>query len=359
MITIILFILILSLLVFVHEFGHFSVAKWAGMKVEEFGFGFPPKLFGIKKGETLYSVNLIPLGGFVKIFGESGEERDDPRSFAGKSKRKRFLVLVAGVVMNALFAWLLLAGGFMYGLPAGLDEPLPGNPSVRDVSVQVTYVLPDSTADRAGLTMGDEVLAVNGTSSMDADRARELIGLVPSGQDLTLIVSRDGVSRDVILAPELIDDGRVVIGTQLTTVGLVSYGPIASVIQGANATINLTAATLEGFGSLLGRLFKGEGVSADLAGPVGIAAMTGDVAELGIPYLIHFTALLSINLAILNILPFPALDGGRIFFLFVEAIRRKPISEKIERSAHGLGFLLLILLVILVTYRDIAGLISG
>ncbi len=359
MTTIILFIVILSLLVFVHEFGHFSIAKWAGMKVEEFGFGFPPRLFGIKRGETVYSVNLIPLGGFVKIFGESGEERDDPQSFAGKTKRKRFLVLVAGVVMNVLFAWLLLAGGFMYGLPAGLDEPLPGNPTVKDASVQVTYVLPDSSADRAGIALGDQVLAVNGTSAMDAPRAQELIGLVPAGQDLTLIVNREGISRDVILAPEQIDDGRVVIGTQLTTVGLVSYGPLESIVQGGNATVNLTAATLDGFGALMGRLFKGEGVSADLAGPVGIAAMTGDIAELGIPYLIHFTALLSINLAILNILPFPALDGGRIFFLFIEAVRRKPVSEKIERATHGVGFLLLILLVILVTYRDIVGLISG
>lgn len=356
--AILIFIVILSLLVFVHEFGHFSVAKWAGMKVEEFGFGFPPRLFKLRRGETEYSVNLIPLGGFVKIFGESGEHRDEPRSFASRSIWKRFLVLVAGVAMNVLLAWVLLIGGFTVGLPTAVDEPLPGHPTIVDSAVQMTYVLPGSAADEAGVEMGDRVLAINGTSVLSAERARELIGTVAEGDTLELTIERDGVSRTLELAPRKIASGQIAIGTQITTVGIVRYGLPDAVIQGTSATVGLTAATLQGFGTLIGRLVTGQGVSADIAGPVGIASMTGDVADLGWPYLIHFTALLSINLAILNVIPFPALDGGRILFLVIEAVRRRPVTAALERGVHGAGFALLILLVILITYRDIAGLVG-
>ncbi|MEK7529369.1 MAG: site-2 protease family protein, partial [Patescibacteria group bacterium] len=232
--AVLIFIVILSLLVFVHEAGHFSIAKWAGMKVEEFGFGFPPRLFGVRRGETEYSVNLIPLGGFVKIFGESGEHQDDPRSFASRSKWKRFLVLIAGVAMNVLLAWVLLMGGFAVGLPTAVDEPLPGQPHITDSSVQITYVLPDSSAADAGVELGDRVLAVNGTSVLDAARARELIGTVAEGETLELTVERDGVSRTLEMSPRQIENGQIAIGTQITTVGIVRYGFFDAVIQGTN-----------------------------------------------------------------------------------------------------------------------------
>ena len=357
--AVLIFIIILSLLVFVHEFGHFSVAKWAGMKVEEFGFGFPPRLFGITRGETTYSVNLIPLGGFVKIFGESGEHRNEPRSFASRSKRKRFLVLAAGVAMNMLLAWVLFVGGFLVGLPTSIDGELPGNATIVNSSVQMTYVLPDSAADEAGVELGDRVLAINRTSVLNATRARELIGMVAAGESLELTIERDGTSRTLTMAPREIEGGQIAIGTQITTVGIVRYGPLDDIVQGTGATLGLTLATINGFGTLIGRLATGQGVSADIAGPVGIAAMAGDIADLGWPYLIHFTALLSINLAILNIIPFPALDGGRILFLIIEAARRKPVTAAVERGVHGFGFVLLILLVVLITYRDIVGLVSA
>ena len=358
MTTIIIFIIILSLLVFVHELGHFAVAKWSGMKVEEFGFGFPPRLFGIKRGETTYSVNLIPLGGFVKILGESGESRDEPRSFTSKSKTKRVLVLVAGVVMNFAFAWVLISFGFMSGLPSVIDDTIPDSANVTDASTQITYVLPDSPAQEAGFELGDRVLAVNSTSVLDSERARELIGLVPAGQELAVTVERDGATRDILVAPRELEEGVVAIGTQLSTVGLVSFPPHVAIVQGANATVNMTILTAEGFWKLISRLAVGDGVDASVAGPVGIATMTGEIAALGFGYLIHFTAVLSINLAILNILPFPALDGGRIVFLALEAIRRKPVTAKIEGAVHGLGFALLMLLVILVTYRDIIAIVT-
>mgnify|MGYP002633837405 CR=1 FL=1 len=357
--TILIFLIVLSLLVFVHELGHFAVAKWSGMRVDEFGFGFPPKLFGFKRGETEYTINLIPLGGFVKIHGESGDDRDDPRSFASKSKWRRFLVLIAGVTMNVLFAWALLSVGFMMGLPAGIDgEELKGA-TIEDVHVEVLYVLPDSPADEAGIKLGDRFLVIDGVSVLDSDQARERIGMADAGQDVEFVIERGGASETLTIAPQVIEDDLVAIGTHLATVGRVSYNPIMSVWHGAEATAALTVATFVGFKDLIVGLVIGNGVASGISGPVGIAVITGEIADLGFVYLLHFAALLSVNLAILNIIPFPALDGGRILFLGIEAVRRKPATAKIEGMVHGIGFLMLMILVVLVTYKDIAGLIIG
>ncbi|NQV12038.1 RIP metalloprotease RseP [Candidatus Uhrbacteria bacterium] len=359
MTTILIFLIVLSLLVFVHELGHFAVAKWSGMRVDEFGFGFPPRLFAYKKGGTEYTINLIPLGGFVKIHGESGEDSEDTDSFASKPKWKRFLVLIAGVAMNIMLAWVLLSVGFMAGLPAILDDADLGSATVKDAHVEVLFVLPDSAADRAGIMLGDHLTVIDGTSVIDSEQAREQIGLIPEGTEATLTVERKGESIDVHVAPELIEDDLVAIGTQLATVGMVQYGPFSSIWQGGVATVNLTSATAVGFVDLIHGLITGNGAGDAVAGPVGIAVLTGEIADLGFIYLIHFAAMLSINLAILNIIPFPALDGGRIFFLGVEAIRRKPVTARLEGMTHAIGFALLMILVVLVTYKDIMNLIAG
>ncbi len=353
MMTILIFLVVLAVLVLGHEAGHFFVAKWASMRVDEFGFGFPPRLFGVRRGETEYTVNLIPLGGFVKIHGESGEDRTDPRSFASHTLWKRFLVLVAGVCMNVVLAWVLLSVGFMTGLPAALDGADYDPADVSDVQTQITYVLPDSPAEAAGFELGDSILAVDGTAVVDASRARELIGLVPEGQETVLTIGRDGVTRDISVAPRTIEGGRVAIGTELTTVGRVQFAPHVAVAAGAGAAIDMTVATAQGFWGLITRLMRGEGVGVEVSGPVGIAIMTGEVASMGIGYLLQFAALLSINLAILNILPFPALDGGRVLFLVIEFFRRRPATPIVESVVHGIGFTLLMILVVLVTYKDI------
>lgn len=355
MTTVIIFILVLALLVLVHEWGHFVAAKKSGMRVDEFGFGFPPKLFGIKRGETEYTINLIPLGGFVKIHGESGDDRDDPRSFASKPIWQRFVVLVAGVFMNVVLAWVLLTVGFMAGLPTALDGNTLNGATIEDESVQVTFVLPESPADKAGFKLGDQVLSVEGTAVVDSEHARELIGLADAGEELELVVQRPGEHQSIAMtvAPTEIEDGMIAIGTQLTTVGLVSYPPHLAVIQGGVATVDMTLLTARGFWDLIGRLVRGEGLGMDVSGPVGIAVLTGEVADLGWVYLLNFAAVLSINLAILNIIPFPALDGGRILFLIIEMIRRKPATPKIEAAVHASGFALLMILVVLVTYKDI------
>lgn len=356
--TIIIFIVLLAVLVFAHELGHFMVAKWAGMRVDEFGFGFPPRLFGIKRGETTYSVNIIPLGGFVKIHGESGEHRQDPHSFASKSKWKRLFVLVAGVAMNLLLAWWLLAIGFMVGLPANLDGGVTDQARVTDAHVQMTYVMPESPADAAGFERGDRLLSVNGTSVLDSDRARELIASVPAGQELTLGIEREGATRDLIVTPEEIEEGLVAIGVHLDTVGFVRFPPMSAVVQGMNAMVQMTILTGEGFGVLIADLVSGKGVSEAVAGPVGIAVITGEVADQGFVYLLQFAAILSINLAILNILPIPALDGGRILFLIIEALRRRPVTARLEGAVHAAGFALLMILVVLVTYKDILNFVT-
>ena len=360
MTTAIVFIAVLAILVLAHEMGHFFVAKWSGMRVDEFGLGFPPRLFKIKRGGTVYSINLIPLGGFVKIHGESGEDIENPESFASKPIWKRFLVLVAGVVMNVVLAWALFSGGFMYGLPVAVENSGISGADIRDVQTQVTYVLPDSPADEAGMKLGDEVLAVGDTSVVDDAEARELIAQAEVGEEISIIVSRVGEAEpvEIVVAPTEIEEDFIAIGAQLTTTGLAKLPVHKAMLYGASLTYDMTVATAVGFWNLISRLFQGEGVGLGVAGPIGIAVMTGEVAELGIVYLINFAAILSINLAILNIIPFPALDGGRILFLVIELFRRKPATPKIEGAVHGIGFALLMLLVILITYKDIVNLFS-
>jgi len=359
MTTIILFIIILSLLVFVHELGHFSVAKWSGMKVDEFGFGFPPKLFGYKwkGGETEYTINAIPLGGFVRIHGESGDDRDNPRSFSSKPIWKRFLVLIAGVTMNVLFAWFLFWIGFMVGMPTVLDDADFDTSDISDSHVGILYVLPDSPAQAAGLKMGDELISVDNVSVLDSKQGREQIGFVDEGSEMVLSIVRDGESSEIVVSPEAIEDDKVAIGIQLATLGTVKYGPIGAVRYSFRATVNTVVVTAVGFKDLIGGLFAGEGAQG-AAGPIGIAKITGDYAALGVAHLLYFAAFLSVNLAILNVLPFPALDGGRIFFLMIEAIRRKPVSAEIEGMVHSLGFAVLMILVFVVTYGDIMNLIA-
>jgi len=353
MTTIIIFLIVLSVLVLVHELGHFAVAKWSGMKVEEFGFGFPPRLFAIKKGETEYSVNAIPLGGFVKIFGENGEDRLMPGAFASKPIWKRFLVLIAGVTMNILLAWVLLSAGFMAGLPSQLDNQDFKGAEISDANTQIMFVLPESPAEKAGLKIGDNILSVEGTSVVDATKAKELIGLAKIDQEITIVVDRSGAQREIKVAPQEIEEGVIAIGTQISTVGTVKYPPHLALIHGAESTALITRDTAKGFIGLISKVFHGGGMPAEVSGPVGIATLTGEVAQMGIVYLIYFMAILSINLAILNVLPFPALDGGRIVFLAYELFTKRPASAKVEGIVHGLGFLLLMLLVIVVTYKDI------
>ncbi len=351
--TLLLFIIVLSLLVFVHELGHFLVAKKMGMKVEEFGFGFPPRLFGITKGDTTYSINWIPLGGFVRIKGESGEHKNDPDSFASKKAWQRFCVLIAGVAMNLVLAAVLLSIGFMMGLPQIVDENLPASARVSDSAITVMTVVADSPAAKAGVQRGDVIRAIDGQSFASAHEARAYMAAESADGVLVEVKARNEQARTYSLTSELLKEAHVTgVGIGFIETGLVSYPFFQAIVQGVGATAMFTVEVVKAFTNMIVSLVTGNGIGVDLSGPVGIAVITGQVAALGFVYLLQFTALLSINLAVINILPFPALDGGRILFLFIEKLRGRAVNEKIEIAAHNLGFMLLMVLVVLVTYKD-------
>lgn len=356
--TILLFIVVLSLLVFVHELGHFLMAKKMGIKVEEFGFGFPPRIWGYKpKGsETTYTINWIPLGGFVKIKGESGQYKADSDSFASKPAWKRLLVLVAGVAMNLLLAAVLLSAGFVSGLPSVVDEHTPAYANVRDAQIRIMTVVPESPAARAEIRSGDVLVAIDGHTFETADEAHDYIAAAAI-DGIAVTVSREedgGISYySMMLTSEPLQDlDQMGIGVGIIKTGLVSFPVHLAVWHGVIATGDFTYQVGKAFVDLIGNLIVRQEMSVDLSGPVGIAVLTGEVASMGLIYLLQFTALLSINLAIINILPFPALDGGRVLFLVIEKVRGRAVDQRIEAIVHSMGFALLMVLVILVTYRD-------
>lgn len=356
MFTALIFIIILGILVLVHELGHFVMAKRAGMRVEEFGFGFPPRLFGIKKGETIYSINGIPFGGFVKIFGEDGREKENNQSFSSKSLGTRARVIVAGVVMNVILAFVLLSWGNMYGLRVGfMDEVAESN--VTDRRVQIVQVANNSPADQSGLEMLDEIIGFR-------VEAREVtIGSVKEvqktiaenkGQPLIFKIRRDEKIIEKEIVPRLDPPpGEGAVGISLALTGVVRYSWYESIYQGARQTLILTTNTFMGYGQIIKNVFMAGSPGVELSGPIGIARFTGQAAKIGFIYILQLMALLSINLAVLNIVPFPALDGGRLLFLIIEKIKGSPLPKRAEALANSIGFSLLILLMIYVTTKDV------
>jgi len=352
--TILIFIIILGLLIFVHELGHFIIARRAGMKVEEFGFGFPPRIFSIKKGETLYSINLIPLGGFVKILGEDGQSRQEG-SFASKSAFKRFSVLIAGVAMNMIFAWVLLAVGLTMGLPTLIDEGqiFPENAVVGQPKVTILFVEPDTPAAKAGLRGGDVIASIDGAELKTIAEVQDY-NSAHVGQLVKFGILRGENEFEASIIPRVNPpEGQGAIGIALGIAAKVSYPWYSSILLGLEQTASLTIQIFVALGALIKSIFSDRSLLGSLTGPVGIAVITRDVAELGFANLLQFTAVLSVNLAIINALPFPALDGGRVFFLIIEKLRRKKIRPVIEGYANTIGFGLLILLMIWVTVKDV------
>jgi regulator of sigma E protease len=354
LLTILLFIVILSLLVFVHEFGHFFIAKKSGMKVEEFGFGFPPRLFAIKKNGTDYSVNWIPLGGFVRIKGEAGENREDPDSFGSQGFWAKFGVLIAGVTMNFALAAVLFAIGFMIGLPTIVSDHLPESATIEQQSVQIMTVLESSPASEAGLEPGDVIASLDDQVFTEAEVARAYIADNGDEGIKTLIYHMDDTYETITLTSvELEEAGIYGVGLGLVTTGLISFAPHHAVVQGAWTTVLMTWEVCKAFGGLVRDMVVSQEVDVNLSGPVGIAVMTGEVAQMGFVYLLQFAAILSINLGVINLFPFPALDGGRIIFLFIEKLTRKQLNGRVEAVIHNIGFIVLMALIVLVTYRDI------
>lgn len=354
MMTLLIFIAVLSVLVLVHELGHFLMALKMRMDVEEFGIGFPPRAYSIKKNGITYSINWVPLGGFVKIKGESGQHKDESDSFAAKPMWQRLVVLVAGVVMNLVLAAVIFSIGYMVGLPGTVDEATHPSAQVEDASVQIVSVLSNSPAEEAELPPGSEIIALDNTKVESASDARNYIKERGDEGVQIAVMTPQGGEEIFHLSPAQLEqiDGKGV-GIALVGTGTVSYPPHIAVVQGVSTTGVMTWEVTKAFGRVVRNLVVGEEIGVDLSGPVGIAVMTGQAADMGFVYLMQFTAILSINLAVINILPLPALDGGRVLFLAIEKVRGRPANENFEALMHNLGFALLMLLVILVTYRDL------
>jgi regulator of sigma E protease len=365
--SIIIFIIVLVVLILVHEFGHFISAKKSGIRVDEFGIGFPPRIFGKKIGETTYSLNWIPFGGFVKIFGEDPNDEsisgpDSKRSFVNKKRRIQALVITAGVIFNMLLAVLLFSAGFMIGMPVSEGDPLIVDKGyeITNSKLTVISVLGDTPADLGGLKAGDILLSVATRSEsvdiLDSDTVSEFIS-EHDGEDIAFVYERnEEVSLAVVMPKTGViknEPERAVIGTLLGNVGTLKLPIHKAIIEGAVLTYEMTILIAVGLGGFIASAFT---LSADLsqvAGPVGIVGLVGDAAALGIIALFNFTAIISIHLAIINLLPFPALDGGRLVVIIIEAIKRSAIKPKIVNTVNGIGFILLILLMLAVTYSDI------
>lgn len=358
--SIIIFLIILLVLVIAHEWGHFFTAKKFGIRVDEFGFGFPPKLFGKKIGETEYTLNLLPLGGFVKIFGESPDEEsisgpDKDRSFINKPKWQQAIVLFAGIFMNFIVAWVLLSIGFMSGLP--MSASTESGHQLKDPYLTVVSVLPDSPAQIAGLKTGDKILTVmRGAEELTNPNPETFRAFISSDTaPVDMLYKRGKAEPETLTITPSVDgaEGRPLIGISMDMIGIATLPVHQALWEGLKLNWYITEGTVLGILGLIGDSFTGQGSIASVTGPVGMVGIVGDAYEFGFAYLLSFAALVSINLAIINLVPFPALDGGRLFFLLIEAIKGSRINPKIANTANVIGFALLILLMLFVTYHDI------
>ena len=354
------------MLVLVHEFGHFFTAKRFGIRVDEFGFGFPPKLFGRKYGETEYTINALPLGGFVKIFGENPDEEntsgpDSARSFINKPKWKQAIVLFAGIFFNFLLAWLLFSFGFMSGFPMS-TENVPNGYKVDNSHLVILSVLPKSPADLSGLKTGDKIISIQSEkdtlSVINPDTLKSFVVSHP-GKILEIGYLRGGntIENIINITPvDNVNDGKPAIGIAMDEIGTVKLPILTAFWEGMKFDISITKQTVVGLYTLIKEAIQGQGKEAlsSVSGPVGLVGIVGDAYKFGFVYLLSFTALISVNLAIINLIPFPALDGGRLLFLLIEKIKGSRINPKFANTANMAGFAVLIILMLLITYHDVA-----
>ena len=371
--TFIIFVIILGLLVLVHELGHFLVAKKAGVKVEEFGFGYPPRALKLgRKWGTLFSLNWIPFGGFVKILGENyDEENDSPEKkssssensrgdlhFTKISKKWQAAILAAGVTFNIIFAWLLFSLGFMIGLPTPVDNNFGAE--VKDPILTIIEILPESPAKTAGLKTGDKIISISLSNekiitNIMPEEVSDFIN--QSSGEVMLEINRGGEILNFNILPETgLVEGRKLLGISMDMVGILSLPIHKAFYEGGKVTYQITYLTVGGLAHLVKDAFQGQADISEVTGPVGIIGLVGDASRLGFAYLLTFTALISINLAIINLIPFPALDGGRLLFVIIESITKRPINPKIAQTTNTIGFALLITLMLVITYRDILNL---
>lgn len=363
LITIIVFLLILSILVLVHEAGHFFVAKFLKIKVEEFGFGLPPRVFGIKFGETLYSLNWLPIGGFVKLYGEdeagSGSislkkvkqnTKDINRAYFSRPKWQKAIVVTAGVIMNFILAVVIISFLFsVVGVPVATDK------------VTVAAIVSGTSAEKSGLKVGDEIEKVLGKQIKST---QEIIdsAMKNEGREITLTVKTVKGTEEVLKITPRINypkgEGPMGIAI-LQETQIKKYPWYEAPFVGTKEALKETWMIASGLSVLVTQLITKGAVPSDVAGPVGIAQLTGRVVEIGPYAVLSFISLLSLNLALINILPIPALDGGRLLFIIIEAVTRKKVNPELEGYAHTIGMIVLLALIGLITLHDLFRLFTG
>jgi len=362
LITIIAFLLVLSVLVLIHEFGHFITAKRLGIKVEEFGFGFPPRVFFKKIGETIYSINLLPIGGFVKLYGEDSagggsikhSVNGEPgtinlkRAFFARPIWQRGLIVLAGVIMNFVLAVVLISYLF-----SARGVALPTE------NVRIVEVTANSPAQNAGLQKGDEILLANDKKLKDT---REFISLTKGnlGQEISLKIKRGTDEFDLTVTPRKVyPKGEGPLGVAISSVEIKKYPWYTAPFYGTLEAFKFSWMILSGLGQMVyDGIIKGQ-KPAGVAGPIGVAELTGQAVSYGLDATLWFVALLSLNLAVVNVLPIPALDGGRLFFIGIELVTRRKVSPRYEAMAHVVGLAVLLGLILVITFFDLVRVISG
>ncbi|MBU6142039.1 site-2 protease family protein [Patescibacteria group bacterium] len=336
-----LFVVIgLSVLVLVHEAGHFLAAKAYGIFVEEFGFGLPPRITGRRFGETLVSINWLPFGGFVRLFGEQPAHEGEAvskvppaRSFSEQSVGKRTMVIAAGVAMNFLLGWFLLSAVFMVGIPQTLT---------------VTDIQQGSAAQRAGIQKGDQLLGFPTIADLTAFLEQR------GGMTVPLRIVRNNVEQTVSAVLPIPPAGTDVhLGVYLVESGVPQLSVGESITRGLSDAWEISIGIVTALGALIMGFFGHGAAVGGFVGPVGIVTVAAQTARQGIVYFMQLLALLSLNLAVFNIIPFPALDGGRLAFLVFERLTGRKANERLEAAFNTIGFAILLLLIAIVTAHDI------
>ncbi|MCX6755227.1 MAG: RIP metalloprotease RseP [Candidatus Nomurabacteria bacterium] len=362
--NILIFIIILLVLVLAHEWGHFFSAKKFGIRVDEFGFGFPPKITSFKKGETVYSFNALPIGGFVKIYGENPDEEntngvDANRSMVNKPRWQQAIVLFAGIFMNFVLAWVLFSVGFMSGLPTSTSG-ISSEQKLTDVHLMIVGISPKSPAEIAGLKSGDKIVSLaSGTDELSAvnpDSVRTFIQTHPTNEiEVDYLRGKNNTFSSIKVTPTISKGNtNATIGIAMDTIGILKLPFFSAIWEGLKFDCTVTKDTVVGLLSLIKNSVVGKANFSDVSGPVGLVGAVGDAYKgFGFAYLISFAAMISVNLAVINLFPFPALDGGRLLFLLVEKIKGSRINPKFANYANLIGFGLLMLLMLVVTYHDI------
>lgn len=366
--TIITFIIVFSVLVLIHEWGHFAAARRAGVKVEEFGLGMPPraKTFFKDKLGTIYSLNWVPFGGFVRLHGEDSSDPKilkDKKSFASKSIGQRSIIILAGVFMNFLLAWVLISIGFMVGMKPFLVTQADLEKGIEKGIVEVQKIYYVHEIDKEGalanttLRSGDYIVSINNIPVTDEMKLDEVIR--PSSP-VALLYVHDEIEETLNVRSDSQGKIGMVISLEnfILDVNNVKYPFYIAPIKAFSEVGRLSALTVNMLGDVIVSIVAKFTVPDGVAGPVGIAQMTHFFVKQGFMAVVQFTALLSISLGVINVMPFPALDGGRFLFIVYELVARRKPNAKVEATVHTIGFALLMLLILVITWNDILNLIT-